>query len=270
MVIGQATRRLVGGLFELADLGPQRAQGLRRAGARPGACVGESRAESRFEALHGGAASRRWSAASTSSALLLDRWEQAKDGEGQVVLLSGEPGIGKSRLLRALRERLGDEPHTPLRYYCSPYHTNSALHPVIEQLERAAGFARDDPPERKLDKLEALLAPGDATTWPRRRRCSRRCCRSRPDARYPPLDLTAAAAEGADARGAGRPARAASPRAQPVLVLLEDVHWVDPTTLELLELRDRARRRRLPVLLLVTFRPEFAPPWTGYAARRRR
>jgi predicted ATPase len=93
-------------------------------------------------------------------ALLLRRWRQAKDGEGQVVLLAGEPGIGKSRLVRELRARLQEEPHTRLLCQCSPHHTTSPLHPAIEQLERAAGFARDDSPEARLDKLEALLARG--------------------------------------------------------------------------------------------------------------
>ena len=91
-------------------------------------------------------------------ALLLERWAWAKDGDGQVVLISGEPGIGKSRLIRTLRERLGDEPYTPLSHYCSPYHVNSALYPVIGLLERAARLDRDDPPEAQLAKLEAVLS----------------------------------------------------------------------------------------------------------------
>ena len=132
LVISQATRRLVGGLFEFADLGPQRLKGF----AEPimaWRVAGESRAEGRFEA--------RQTAGLTplvgreqEIALLLDRWGQARDGEGQVVLLAGEPGIGKSRLVRELRGRLSEEPHIRLLYQCSPHHTTSPLHPVIEQL----------------------------------------------------------------------------------------------------------------------------------------
>ena len=156
VVISQATRRLVGGLFELSDLGPQRLKGF----AEPLAAwrvEGEGRAEGRFEALHG---ERLTPLVGRDHELgiLLERWTWAKDGDGQVALLSGEPGIGKSRLTRSLLERLADEPHSRLRYYCSPYHTNSALYPVTEQLERAAGLRTEDSAETRLDKLEAVLA----------------------------------------------------------------------------------------------------------------
>jgi class 3 adenylate cyclase len=158
VVISQATRRLAGGLFGLTDLGPRRLKGF----AEPLAAwrvEGEGRAEDRFEALHG---ERLTPLVGREHELgiLLERWEWAKDSDGQVVLLSGEPGIGKSRLTRSLIERLADEPHARLRYYCSPYHTNSALFPVIDQLERAAGFQAEDTPDTRLDKLEAVLAQG--------------------------------------------------------------------------------------------------------------
>ena len=156
LVIGEATRRQIGGLFELADLGPQALAGF----AEPQSAwrvVGESGMLSRFEALRSGETPLVGREEEVEQ--LLRRWEQAKSGEGRVVLISGEPGIGKSRLTAALSEQIGTEPHTRLRYFCSPHHQNSALHPVIVQLERAVGFERDDGPEAKLEKLATLLAP---------------------------------------------------------------------------------------------------------------
>jgi class 3 adenylate cyclase len=152
VVISQATRRLVGGLFELSDLGPQRFKGF----AEPLAAwrvEGEGRAEGRFEALHGEHLTPLVGR-EHELGILMERWSWAKEGDGQVVLLSGEPGIGKSRMIRALRGRLGDEPYTTLSHYCSPHHTNSALQPVINLLERAARLDRDEPPEAQWTKLE--------------------------------------------------------------------------------------------------------------------
>ena len=256
VVISQATRRLVGGLFELADLGPQRLKGF----AEPLAAwrvAGEVRAEGRFEARQT-AGLTPLVGRDAEIALLLRRWQQAKDGEGHVVLLSGEPGIGKSRLVREVRARLEGEPHIRLLYQCSPHHTTSPLHPLIEQLERAAGFAADDRAEEKLDKLAALLACG-----------TDRLDQAVPliaallglptAGRYPALDLTpqrqkqltlAALVEQLEGLAA----------AQPVVLAYEDMHWSDPTTQELLRLTIE-RLQRLPVLLLITFRPEFSPPW---------
>ena len=228
---------------------------------RPGGSQGEGRAEGRFEALHG---ERLTPLVGREHELgiLLERWAWAKDGDGQVVLLSGEPGIGKSRVIRTLRERLGDEPYTPLSHYCSPYHTNSALYPVIGLLERAARLDRDEPPEAQLAKLEAVLG-----------RSSDRLDEVVPllaallgvptGERYPALTLTPEVQKRRTLQAlvdqlAGLAAQ------QPVLALYEDVHWIDPSTLELLGLVIE-RVRQLPVLVLITFRPEFQPPWTGQA-----
>ncbi len=260
VVISQATRRLVGGIFDLADLGPQRLKGF----AEPLAAFrveGEGRAESRFEAMHASGVTPLVGRAHELE-ILLERWAWAKDGDGQVVLLSGEPGIGKSRLLRALREQLGRKPHLALSHFCSPYHTNSALHPIITQLERAAGFASDDGPEAKLTKLEALL--GQATE---------RLDEAMPllaallglatGERYPALNLS-------PQRQKQRQLEvlieqlAGLARRRPVLELYEDVHWVDPSTLELLDLLVE-RVRALPVLAVLTYRPEFSPSWAGQA-----
>ena len=156
VVIAEGTRRLLGGLFAHRDLGAVSLKGF-AAPVRAFAVLGEGAAEGRFEALHA-AGLTPLVGREHELALLLDRWGRAREGEGQVVLLSGEAGIGKSRLVRALREQLGGEPHTPLGQFCSPYHANTALHPVIGLLERAAGLRREDPPERQLDKLEAMLA----------------------------------------------------------------------------------------------------------------
>ena len=147
----------MGNLFELEDLGAQDLKGI--AGpVRAWAALRPSSVESRFEALHASGLTELVGREEELE-LLLRRWSKAKTGEGQVVLLSGEAGIGKSRLTAALMERLAAEPHTRLRYFCSPQHTDSALYPIIGQMERAAGLAHGDTAQVKLDKLDALLAP---------------------------------------------------------------------------------------------------------------
>ncbi len=159
VVIADGTRRQLGGLFEVEDLGPQALPGFAEA-PRAWQVVGESGVVSRFEALRPQATPLV--GRDEELDLLLRRWRQAKAGEGRVVLISGEPGIGKSRLTAALAESIAGEPHTRLRYFSSPHHQESALYPFVVQLERAAGFARDDTPEAKLGKLEALIAEGAA------------------------------------------------------------------------------------------------------------
>src|SRR6185437_5790662 len=157
LVIAEATRRQIGELFDLEDLGPQLLAGFVEP-QRAWRVLGQSDELSRFDALR----SRETPLVGRDEEieLLRRRWEQAKTGEGRVVLISGEPGIGKSRLAAALSAHLDSEPHTRLRYFCSPHHQDSALYPFKSQLERAAGFGRDDTAEAKLGKLRALLAPG--------------------------------------------------------------------------------------------------------------
>ena len=156
VVIGEGTRKLLGNLFELEDLGPQELKGI-AAPVRAWAPLRSSSAEGRFEALHT-ADLTALVGRDEEVELLMRRWARAKTGEGHVALVSGEAGIGKSRLTAALLERLATEPHTRLRYFCSPQHTDSALYPIIRQMERAAGLAHDDTPQAKLDKIDAVLA----------------------------------------------------------------------------------------------------------------
>ena len=195
VVIAESTRKLVGNLFELEDLGAQDLKGI--AGpVRAWAALRPASVESRFDALHASGLTELVGREEELE-LLLRRWSKAKTGEGQVVLLSGEPGIGKSRLTAALMERLAAEPHTRLRYFCSPQHTDSALYPIISQMERAAGFAHDDTAQAKLDKLDALLAQ---SFTPRQDAALFAEMLSLPnDGRYPTLELdaTATAAENA-------------------------------------------------------------------------
>jgi len=157
LFVADSTRRQIGTLFEIEDLGPQPLAGFAEP-QRAWRVVGESGVVSRFEALRSG--TTPLVGRDEELDLLLRRWQQAKSGEGRVVLVSGEPGIGKSRLTAALSQRIETEPHTRLRYFCSPHDQDSALYPFMGQLERAAGFTRDDTTATKLDKLEALL--GDA------------------------------------------------------------------------------------------------------------
>ena len=156
VVIAESTRKLLGNLFELEDLGAKDLKGIAEP-VRAWAALRGSSVESRFEALHASGLTALVGREEELE-LLLRRWSRAKTGEGQVVLLSGEAGIGKSRLTAALLERLANEPHTRLRYFCSPQHADSAFYPIIGQIGRAAGLTHEDTSQARLDKLEALLA----------------------------------------------------------------------------------------------------------------
>jgi class 3 adenylate cyclase len=162
VVIAEATRRLLGNLFELKDLGPRHLKGVAEP-LRAWVALRASTVESRFEALHA-AGLTALVGREEEIELLRRRWSKTKTGDGQVVLLSGEAGIGKSRLTAALLESFAPEPHTRLRYFCSPQHTDSAFSPIIGQMERAAGLLHDHTPQQKLDKLDALLAQSSTST----------------------------------------------------------------------------------------------------------
>lgn len=255
IVICDTTRRLVGGMFELKELGHRDLKGIaetvwgvQRAGAFA----------SRFEALH---ASGLTALANREeeSALLLRRWLKVKSGEGQVVLLTGEPGIGKSRLTVALQESLANDPSASLRFFCSPQHTDSALYPIISQMESAAGFMPGDTPQSKLDKLDALLAR--TMTSAENAPLFAEMLSLANDGRYPVVELTAEQRRQRTLDAIMSQMRALA-RPGPTLMIFEDAHWSDPTTLEEL---DRAVEQvaTLRTLLIVTSRPEFDPPWIG-------
>ncbi len=257
VVIAESTRRLLGNLFELQDLGPKDLKGL--AGpARAWTVLRASSAEGRFEALHA-ADLTTLVGREEETELLVRRWSRAKTGEGQVVLLCGEAGIGKSRLMAALLESFADEPHTRLRYFCSPQHTDSALYPIISQMLRAAGLAHDDTAAAKLDKLDAVLAQ---SFTPRQDAALFSEMLSLPnDGRYPTLELAPQQRRQRTLEALTKQIEALT-RQNPVLMIFEDAHWIDPTSLETLG-RAVDRIRTLGVLLIVTYRPEFEPPWVG-------
>lgn len=257
IVIGPTTRRVLGDLFDYDDLGPIEVKGF-EIPVQAFRVLQASSVESRFEALR--TTTTPLVGREEEIEILMRRWARVEQGDGQVVLISGEAGIGKSRIVQALQDRLSNEPHTRLRHFCSPHHQDSALYPIISQLERAAGFRREDGPDERLTKLEITLAQAtndlaeavpllaDLLSIPTRER-------------YPTLNLTPqkrkertlktllAQVEGLGAK-------------QPVLMVFEDVHWIDPTSRETVELIiDTIARLR--VLLIISYRPEFAAQWVG-------
>ena len=258
IVIAEATHALAGDLFECTDVGAQTFKGF-DAPLAAWRVDAPSAMESRFEATRTRALTP-FVGREEEIDILERRWQRACAGQGQVALLAGEPGIGKSRMVSALQERIGAQPHTQLRYQCSPYHTNSALYPVIGQLERAALIQPDDSPNEKLDKLEALLALS-----------------GRPTAKAVPLIAPLLSIPFGDCYAPANvsPQRqkqltlaalvdqlAGLAEQRPVLFHFEDAHWIDPTSRELIDLTV-ARAPELAALVIISFRPDFTPVWTG-------
>jgi class 3 adenylate cyclase/tetratricopeptide (TPR) repeat protein len=259
IVIAASTRRLIGNAFELTDLGEHDLKGI----AEPVHCWLAERAlvtESRFDANRGGSALTPLVGRGEELDLLLSRWSQANDGEGQVVLLSGEPGIGKSRVLNALRQRLEAQGVQALRFQCSPYYVNSAFWPVIDNFERALKFARDESTDAKLDKLEGLIVAHYGRPLADVRFVA--AILSIPyEQRYGALPMTPQKHKDETLRTLVDITEAAA-RRQPSVLLFEDAHWADPTTLEVLDLLiDRVKT--VPLLVVLTHRPELQSRWSG-------
>jgi class 3 adenylate cyclase/tetratricopeptide (TPR) repeat protein len=260
IVIGPATRRLVGDTFELFDLGVHPLKGIVPP-VQAWRVQAVRRTEGRFDAAHGSLDLTELVGRDQELDQLLHHWERARSGEGQVVLLTGEPGIGKSRLTQALRERIKGERHKALRYQCSPFRLNSALYPVIEQAEFAACFARDDTPDQKLDKLEAVLVGTKAQRAESAPFFA--ALLSLPTDRYPPVKLSPRRRKEKLFELLASQIEALS-RLQPLLIVFEDTHWIDPTSQELLDAMV-PQLRELPILLVLTYRPQYTPHGHGYA-----
>jgi class 3 adenylate cyclase/predicted ATPase len=257
VVIAGGTHRLVGNLFECRELGAVKIKGS-AAPVHAWQVLRPSTFASRFEALHRSALPPLIGRDEEID-LLLRRWARAKAGDGQVVLISGEPGIGKSRIVAELEQRLCVEPHVRVGFFCSQYHQDSALFPFIQQLSQASQLASDDPPAVKLEKLEALLARAAS---PDEDFAFLADLLSLPiSERHPLPNISPQRKKDRTLEAVIRQVEKLS-RQLPVVAVVEDAHWIDPTSRELLDLAvDRIRT--LPVLLVVSFRPEFQPPWIG-------
>jgi predicted ATPase/class 3 adenylate cyclase len=258
-IVDAETRQRIGGLFECRDLGAVHLKGVPDP-VRAWQVLGEAVVQSRFEAMHPGALTPLVGRHDELD-LLLRRWRQATEGEGQVVLISGEPGIGKSRLIAALEERVAPEAHLKLKYFCSPHHRDSALQPIIARWRNEVGFVDGEAVDARLDKLEALLRPLAAT--PDELALIAEMLGVPGGERYPPLALSPEQKKEQTVEALLRIFEERA-RRSPVLMLFEDVHWADPSSLELLD-RLILRLASLPVLVVISFRPEFQAPWVGQA-----
>jgi len=260
LLISESTKRLVSATFELRDLGLQELKDLSKP-LHVYQVLGARNIASRFEAAHAGSLTPLIGR-STELNLLLDRWQKAKEGDGQVVLLSGIPGVGKSRLIHELKLNIQGEPHFLLQHQCSPYHSDSAFFPVIDRIEQAAQLTRGDSAEDKLAKLRAHLPPPtDGSIEPALLIAN---LLSIPIPNYSDLsDLTSQQIKNETVSSLVDMVLAFSTE-RPTLCIFEDVHWIDPSTLELLELII-SQISHARVLLVISFRPEFRPTWLTHA-----
>jgi class 3 adenylate cyclase/tetratricopeptide (TPR) repeat protein len=259
VVVADNTRTLLGDLFEFQNLSFKNLKGI-SGPVRTWLALRPGYTKSRFDALHT-AGLTRLVGRKEELELLQRRWSRAGMGEGQVVLLSGEAGIGKSRITVAIMEQIATEPHTRLRYFCSPQHTDSALYPIAGQMERAAGLLYNDKPQTKLDKLDTLLAQTSTSSQDAALFAGMLSLDN--DGRYPTVELAPEQRKNRTLEALiSRLVRLSS--RNPILMIFEDVHWIDPTSLEVLDFLVQ-RIAGLNVLLLITFRPEFKAPWEGQA-----
>ena len=258
VVVSESTRRLLGRTFELKALGPLELKGF-KAAVLAWQVIGEIANVSRFEASRSGTMTP-FVGREQEVALLVNRWRRAADGEGQVVVLSGEAGIGKSRILAALRERIGEERHLAFRYQCSPHHGNDAFYPVIGQLWRGAGFVSGEPAAARLEKLETMISRagldlGEIAPY------LALLLTIPTEGRYPALEI--APSEMKERTIAALIALVVGiAKSVPVLMLVEDAHWMDPTSIELTA-RLVEQVQDFPVLHVVTARPEFTSAWAS-------
>ncbi|EIG63560.1 AAA family ATPase [Bradyrhizobium sp. WSM1253] len=258
LVISSSTQRLVAGFFTYEDIGVHQLKGVARP-VQAWRVTGERLTESRFEALHPGGPFPLIGREEEVNLLLL-RWEQVKQGEGQVVLLCGEPGIGKSRIAEALIERIADLPHARLRCQCSAYFATSALYPFARQLIQAAGFLPTDPPAIKLNKLEQMLTESGQAV-PEKASLFAGLLSIPVASHYPRLELTAETLKQRTATALVDRMLGLATR-KPVLIVVEDAHWIDASSADLIvAAMDRVQDSR--VLILITYRPDYVPPWSG-------
>jgi hypothetical protein len=256
VLVTASTRRLLGRVFVCDDLGSRELKGIPQP-IHSYRILGERIVESRFDAIRAEKLTR-FIGRQREIEKLLDLWKRAKDGKGQIALICGEPGIGKSRISKVLEDGIAEDPHITIRYQCSPHHINSPLYPVINQLERAARFDRTDTSETKLDKLEALLSRAGRATLSDAGLFAALLSISTPG-RYPALELAPQRQKDLTIDALMRQLFGLA-RVQPVLFVIEDVHWIDPTTLELMN-RTIEPLKTASVFFLITYRPEFLPPW---------